>query len=74
MRLTRVSLRSDTSLSTEPEGGAGMSSKQRDLIPGAHASGLDVCMASWLRERPYVAVVLGGFPTGTGASAGGCRT
>ena len=54
-----------------------MDSSQRVLIPGAHASGLDVSMGSrgWQRKRPYV-VALNEFPTvdGTGVSAGGCRT
>jgi hypothetical protein len=47
------------------------------LIPGAHASGVDVSVEprSWQRTRPGV-VVLDEFPTvnGTGVSAGGCRT
>jgi hypothetical protein len=53
-----------------------MNSTQRDLIPGAHASGLDVRMASagWQHKRPYGAVVPNEFPTGTSVSAGRCRT
>jgi hypothetical protein len=54
-----------------------MESTQRVLIPGAHASGLDVFTGSrcWQRKRPFVAV-LNELPTvdGTGVSAGGCRT
>ena len=50
---------------------------QRSLIPGAHASGVDVSVdpRGWQRKRPGV-VALDVFPTdnGTGVSAGGCRT
>jgi hypothetical protein len=77
VRITAVSLLSKTSADTSPEGGADMESMQRVLIPGAHASGLDVSTGSrgWQHKRPYVAV-LNEFPTvdGTGVSAGGCRT
>jgi len=47
------------------------------LIPGAHASGVDVSteQRTWQRKRPGV-VVVDEFPTdnGIGVSAGGCRT
>ena len=47
------------------------------LIPGAHASGIDVSVgqSGWQRKRPCVHV-FDEFPTddGTGVSAGGCRT
>ena len=58
-----------------PRGGADMKyTMQLVLIPGAHASGIDVSCepSSWQRKRPGV-VVLNDFPTvnGTGVSARG---
>ena len=50
---------------------------RQSLIPGAHASGIDVSVeqSGWQRKRPCV-LALDEFPTdnGTGVSAGGCRT
>jgi hypothetical protein len=50
---------------------------QLALIPGAHASGIDVSVepSTWQRRRLDVVTVTN-FPTvnGTGVSAGGCRT
>ena len=53
-----------------------ITTKQLVLIPGAHASGVDVSVRprSWQYERPSV---MDDFPTVNGtdvSAAGGCRT